>query len=142
MNNRLLLPVILLLIFACNNETPDSHHGSIQKDLTLNDGRKWAVSELINKDVKEMEETIETLESLEMKSIKEYNEAGNKLQSIGNQLVNDCKVTGPEHEVLHKWLMPVLDNIKKLSTTSEKQEAINAFNAIDRELHVYNVYFQ
>ena len=49
---------------------------------------------------------------------------------------------GPAHDELHKWLVPVTENVKALSATNEADENASAVKAIKASLDSFDVFFQ
>lgn len=56
-------------------------------------------------------------------------------------LIKDCKMKGPDHEALHLWLQPVLQDIKNLATTVSAEEGKEATEKLSRDIEKFNQYF-
>jgi hypothetical protein len=48
---------------------------------------------------------------------------------------------GPDHNALHLWLEPVLNDVKHLKNTDNEEEAKNAATVLSEDVRKFNQYF-
>lgn len=51
-------------------------------------------------------------------------------------------MSGPEHEALHHWLEPLINESNTLISITDTTLAKNTFDKIDKHLDVYRYYFK
>lgn len=155
---RTAIPLFLLLLFAllssCSNQqrkqdatSPEQviephTHPEVLPDLHLNNGEKWKVDEPTNKNVMHMQQTVELYEVEKNKTLAGYKEVGKELGTDINTLIENCRMTGPEHDALHEWLHPFMAEAESLSNAENIEEAEKYFEGVDAMLHKYYEYFQ
>ncbi len=119
---------------------PASKEGN--NELRLNNGNKWHADSTTNTHVKAMQDLVKTFAGKKEKKLDDYHQVSNQLLDAVNKLLAACKMTGPDHEALHQWLEPLLDEIKEQKNASGMPEAASAFLKIEKNLDKYNEYFQ
>ena len=75
-------------------------------------------------------------------ALNEYHILDNDLTKGINKMIQECKMTGPDHEALHKWLEHILENANKLKSVSDTAAANPIFQSIDARLDEYRNYFE
>lgn len=146
----------LLLLFAifssCSNQEQKQEaspeqviephtHREVLPNLGLNNGEKWKVDEPTNKNIMRMQQTVELYEVEKNKTLPGYKEVGTKLGTDINTLIENCRMTGAEHDALHEWLHPFMEEAESLSTAKNAEEAEKYFEGVDAMLHKYYEYF-
>lgn len=123
-----------------NHDGHDAHHhhptGDVG-DLQLNDGLKWEADAHTNALVAEMKSSVSTFDNSD-----DYKVLADTLTSQLNRLIAGCTMDGPAHDELHKWLVPLIDNIKELSASEDDAHASVVVHEIDEVLDIYGDYFQ
>ncbi len=120
------------------NEHPLQH----SEQILLNDGIKWKLDDASRKNIEALQEMVEAMEAKNNRTIKEYNEEGQRIQTQINILIQNCKMSGKGHEMLHLWLTPFINEVKELIAASELEKAENYFFRIDHELHRFDLFFE
>ena len=59
-----------------------------------------------------------------------------------NKMIQQCKMTGPDHEALHHWLEPILKETNDLKNITDTTISASTFKFIDTRLDIYNNYFE
>ena len=153
---NLLTPLLLIVsLWACNNHKPaenknfnnpvetDEHQpGATDEKLELNNGAKWKVDLSTDSNVKEIQAILKKFDSGSDKSLPAYKKAQTDLQQGLNKMIAECKMTGPDHQALHKWLEPLMARVAKLKQASTGPDAAEALNAIRVQVNLYNQYFE
>jgi hypothetical protein len=152
MKKLLTLLLLTATLSACNNQqrsgnkaaldTSEANHGSSAEKLVLNNGAKWKVDVSTNNNVKNIQEILKELNNRTDRSLPAYKKAHEDIQQGIDKMITECKMTGPDHEALHKWLEPLITLISHLKQASTVPEAASALNAIDAQADLYNQYFE
>lgn len=142
----LILPLSLLAV-GCNHvhdknhdhhaaESEDKHHhGDHTGMLSLNNGEKWIADDHTHSLVTEMKSE---LSDFDQSTEKDYKVLSDSLTHQLNVLIAGCTMKGPAHDELHKWLVPVTENVKALSVTKEEATV----NELKTSLESFDKYFQ
>lgn len=142
----------LLLIAACNNQqsapAADEHKAADQhkhnlpvESLRLNNGVKWKADSSTNNNVKALQVIVEQFTSTE-KTPGTYKQLGATLQSGLDKMISECRMKGPDHDALHKWLEPLIGQVKKLNETEKPEESAQHFSAITQQIQLYFQFFE
>jgi hypothetical protein len=83
--------------------------------LTLNNGVKWKVDSITMVNVGLLKNIIADAGK---NQAKDFTTIAGQLQESLNKLISECKMTGADHDALHKWLEPLLEKVKALKTAS------------------------
>ena len=75
-------------------------------------------------------------------TLNEYHILGSDLTKEINKMIQECKMTGPDHEALHKWLEPILENANQLKSVSATAASKPIFQEIDARLDEYRNYYE
>ncbi|MDH5716249.1 MAG: hypothetical protein OEZ22_01265 [Spirochaetia bacterium] len=134
--------MILAVIHHLHSGHDHSHdHSAPAGEMTLNDGKKWKADNTTKKHISSMRETVEGAIKKENLSAETYKKTGAALSDIFNQILQDCTMTGRDHEELHKFLMTLnieIENLKKDDLT--KAEA--SLKEADNKLLLFDKYFE
>lgn len=153
---KLLTPLLLIAaLWACNHhklagnrnfnnpvEADEHRPRATDEKLELNNGVKWKVDLSTNDNVNEMEVILKKFDSGNDKSLSAYKKAQTDLQQGINKMIAECKMTGPDHQALHKWLEPLMTRVTKLKQASTRPDAAEALNAIHAQVNLYSQYFE
>jgi len=94
------------------------------EELVLNNGAKWKVDNSTDR------------------SLKAYKKAGNGLQNGLAKMIKECRMHGPDHLALHKWLEPLMAQVTKLEHAPTNAAATQSTNFIRLQLSRYNQFFE
>jgi hypothetical protein len=152
-----LLALLLLTgtLLACNNhqhaenknaiETSEADHRqneTVSEKLILNNGAKWKVDSITNSNVENLQAIIKKFNSGTDKSLAAYKKVDDDLQHGLDKMISECKMKGPDHEALHKWLEPLIKQVDKLKQASTDTNAAQLFEAVNTQVNLYNQYFE
>lgn len=127
MKKLLSLLLLIVSIISCksksnNGQSPADTLSSKQEvhentgtELSLNNGAKWKVDSITQVHFNELKNIVDAAQKNESK---DFAGVAAQLQEGLNTLISDCKMTGPDHEALHKWLEPLLEKVKELKGVS------------------------
>jgi hypothetical protein len=153
---KILWLAIILSVFAtgCSNDQQKGtkietvsgeakhEHEAAKEKLELNNNAKWKADSSTNNNVKNLQAIVEKFNSGTDKPIGAYTATGSELQGGLDKMIAECKMKGPDHEALHKWLEPLIGNVRELKKASNEQEAANIIKEIDQHLKLYAQYFE
>ena len=152
MKKFLILLWCVSALWACNNaetkvtDTPATTqaeaHGEEHAKLALNNGQKWKSDESTNKNVQQLQTITTDFAQVENKTMSDYKTVGNRLQGAADTMIKECKMQGADHEALHLWLEPLLENVKSLKNATSKNEGSQLVTDIDQHLKMYQQYFE
>lgn len=111
-----------------------------QKELQLNDGKKWKVNEEMVPIIKNAESALENY-STSNSTNDDYLALAEQLRMSNDQLMGACTMQGEAHEQLHHWLHPNMELINALTAGKSDQENKNLVAAIQHSYELYHQYF-
>lgn len=134
------------LFFSCSQKHRDeaghSAAHALTKELALNGDEKWQTDEATNANMLQLQQLMQDyLAEPDADSLYAINELGRTLQLGLQEVFNDCRMKGPEHDMLHTYLMPMLDDVKALETENP-EKAIAARNRLANRMGQYQTYFK
>jgi len=151
----IILVFVTAFFFGCNNSnTPQNkevvkEHDEDQTEkvistepLVLNKGVKWNADSITSNNVKNLLSVAETFYSAPDKSLASYKNAAADLQKGLDKMISECKMQGPDHEALHKWLRPLIGQVAELKKASTEDNAAKLMAAIGAQLNLYDQYFK
>ncbi len=134
---------------ACGSHDHETHdesaaaehqdHGHDQAGLELNNGKKWIADESTNKNVAALKQII--MESTPA-SLEDFHNVAEQLKASIQNLVNECRMEGPDHDALHKWLEPLMAKTKNLQNADSEEAAAEIYSDIEKHINIYSDYFQ
>ncbi|MEP6612371.1 MAG: hypothetical protein ABJA76_10815 [Mucilaginibacter sp.] len=139
---KLTLIFLLTAAFFAGNAQGLSQHEPASEKLVLDNGAKWKVDKITSDNVANLQQTVKATNGKSVKSLKGYHMAGVALQNGITKMIRECRMKGPDHLALHKWLEPLMEKVSKLSRASDVTVAAQLLDAIKARLNLYNQYFQ
>jgi hypothetical protein len=121
---------------------PEAPENVQNKELTLNNGAKWKADSVTNQNVVNLKTIVDNFRTKPFPSLNEYHLLSADLGNGLNQMVQQCKMTGPDHEALHHWLEPILQENKNLKEVSDTLNGRKIFHSIDKRIDDYHNYFE
>ena len=136
-------------IISCNQsanktETDEDagHQPGDTTELSLNNGSKWKVDLITNHNVVNLKTIADNFRIKPFPSMNDYQVLSGDLQNGLNTMIQECKMTGPDHEALHHWLNPILQETSQLKNAADTSAGRTIFKSIDKQLHDYHKYFE
>lgn len=148
---RLLVAIMLAVIGGCSqpstsvpNSAPEAaplaHNTEDAKGPKLNAGQKWNANPETTAGVQAMLKIVEEAETgpspLDSKAVKAA------LTTELEKIFKKCTMTGPGHDNLHQYLVPLMDSIDKLGKQDSTDETVKLVSEIKRQLSAYEEYFE
>lgn len=149
MKKNLFIVLCFAVLLSCNQNSnevvshkEDTKTMGTDTNLTLNNGAKWTADSITNHNVIALRVTANMFRVEPFPSLSNYQVLGNDLGSDVNNMIQQCKMTGPEHDALHKWLEPILHQSNQLKNIADTSAARKIFNSVDGRINLYDQYFQ
>lgn len=154
MKKLLILLLLAPALSACNNqqhtknnaepEQPEvnDHHGATAERLMLNNGAKWKVDISTSNNVENLLYKLKNFDLRNDRSLAAYKILQEDLQHGIEKMITECKMKGPDHEALHKWLEPFIAQVSELKQASNISDAASALKGIELQASLYNQYFE
>ena len=123
----------MTLLYACNQSSnkaePGEHVSQVQDETT-------------NNNVSDLRGIVDNFRKKPSHSANDYQTLSTDLNNALNKMIQQCKMTGPDHEALHHWLGPILKETNELKNITDTTIAGSTFKSINTRLDVYNNYFE
>jgi len=129
-------------ITAINTLPAKLQHEISSEKLTLNNGAKWKVDRTTSSNVNNLKLIVNGFNKSTDRSLKAYKKAGDGLQNGLAKMIKECRMQGPDHLALHKWLEPLMAQVAKLKQASTNAGAAQSLNLIQLQLNRYNQFFE
>lgn len=156
MKKLFFLTLTAFTLFSCNsganNVIVDEHAGHNHEAeeapianaevIPLNNGAKWKADKATSQNVAELKTIAETFKLKVTPDLKDYQELNGEFARALNKMIQQCTMSGPDHDALHVWLEPVLKDNAKLKESSDVTASHDIFLSIDKRINNYQNYFE
>jgi hypothetical protein len=115
----------------------ENHQQESSDAMEFNNGSKWKADETTRQRVQNMQSIAN---SAEPKTSDEYIAVAKNLKSETDLLISECRMQGADHDALHKWLMPYLNEVQALEKGDEN--ASTHFENVKHQLAQFDNYFE
>lgn len=148
--NHLLFGLMIILTMGCNQHRADSkshQHETATTNasketgtttLSLNAGKKWKLDEPTRENIKLIRQAFEKAAGL---TRPDYTALAADLQAKSNKLINECKMSGKDHDMLHLWLTDYLASLNEMNSSDLVVQEAN-FHKIESQLRIFDQYFE
>jgi hypothetical protein len=142
--NKIIVLLISFLFVACTNtsqekaeSTTEHQHSDSTSILQLNNGAKWKTDEATRQNVSAIEHVVNDSSYSNGKNKVQF---ANQLQVKLDTLVQQCKMTGPDHDALHVWLENIIHDVKEIK---EDEDGYNKrYAALKKDVESFHNYFE
>ena len=140
-----------IILFACNqgsNKTESDEHATHEATtpndtaLSLNNGAKWKADSVTNHNVVNLKNIADMFRIEPFPSLTNYQVLGGDLNTGLNKMIKECKMSGPDHDMLHKWLEPVITETNQLKSVTDTAQGRKIFRSIDARIDNYRNFFE
>ena len=151
MKKPLMILMLTGLLWACNSNSspdretvvePNDHAHANETVLALNNGQKWKADTPTNENVDAIRSIAQSFAVKPHTAITDYQALGSGLQKGLDKMIQECKMSGPDHDALHQWLEPILKDVNELKKAESIASAEKIFHAINERLDMYAQYFE
>ncbi|PTX12207.1 hypothetical protein C8N40_1145 [Pontibacter mucosus] len=147
MRTILILVAAAVGLFSCSQEhkagEAGHHHGhAVHTELALNDGERWQADEATNDNIAQLQQLMEEhLSQPDADEPEAVHELSRAMQLGFQEVFEECRMKGPEHDMLHVYLMPMLEDVKALES-GKAEESLAARDRLAEQLEAYQTYFK
>lgn len=149
MKKSIFIFICTTLLVACNQSSDkveaneQRSHDQVQSaELSLNNGAKWKADSITNNNVLNLRTIADNFRIKSSPSASDYQILSRDLNNALNKMIQQCKMTGADHEALHHWLEAVLKETNELKNITDTALARTTFKSIDKRLNDYQNYFE
>lgn len=146
--NKILISLSLLVMACTNNvsqvkttpseqEKHDATTNVLHDSLQLNNGARWKADDATRKNVAAIVSVINDSSNMGQNHRAQLTR---QLQIRIDTLVQQCRMTGPDHDALHVWLQQVLHDLKELKTGDHDYQV--SFDALRQDVDSFYVFFE
>jgi hypothetical protein len=152
MKMKLAMLIVASLLVACNSqnnkekavspEAPvEKHDGPTEKKtgLVLNNGAKWKADSTTVLNVALLQNIVS---GARKGSVEDYIQTASQLQYGLNKMVNECRMKGPDHDALHRWLEPLMEKTNELKKATTIDHAATTLGEIEKHINLFEQYFE
>lgn len=118
------------------------HHHTEGAGIELNNGHKWKVEVEMMKYITNMQSDVKLFSEANNKNLNDYAILGAGLQKNVDLLTSHCTMKGKAHDELHKWLLPYIDMVDKLTKSKNASDTQAIFKEIENSFVLFNQYFE
>ena len=157
----LVIAIFSITIISCieskkNDKVPET---SVKESETIKEevtdkgiilNNDWILNISLDKDTK-WKANIETaqginamlklIEESNLITLEDYHQLANKLNNEKNMVIKECSMKGPSHDNLHVFLLPLIEKIDYLLTSTSIEEGSKITVSIKENLNLYQNYF-
>lgn len=134
----LILPV--LLIIACNENSKEKEQARETRDSTTQvlspEKGKWKLDANTRENITGIKAVVADSNTVKKNG---YPSLAANLQPKLDTLLSECKMTGEDHEALHRWLEGFINDMKGLKS---KEKAEEAYVSLKNDLYQFDQSFE
>lgn len=136
------------ILFSCNQSTNNSpshddeaHSANADINMTLNNGAKWKADSITNHNVIRLKVTANMFRVKPYPELDTYQLLGGYLSNDVDTMLLQCRMKGADHEALHKWLAPIIEQSGRLKNVTDTAVGRRIFDSVDNRINMFNQYF-
>ena len=107
-------------------------------DISLDKETKWKANIETTRGINAM---LNLIEENNLITLEDFHQLANKLNNEKNMVIKECSMKGPSHDNLHIFLLPLIEKIDYLLTTTSIEEGSKITASIKDNLNFYQNYF-
>jgi len=120
-------------------EAEHDHEHKVVTELSLNNGAKWKADSSTNKNVLALRSVSEAAKPV---TVEDYRKTGEDLEQGIKKMISECRMQGPDHDALHHWLEPLMEESKKLLEVTTAEKGKDMLGMIRKQIENYSAYFE
>ena len=136
---KLTTVIVVILAFSALHATSRYQHEKASEEIVLNNGIKWKVDQPTCDNVGRLRQIVKKVNG---NTLADYHQAGTTLQAGIDQMIKECRMKGPDHLALHKWLEPLMEQVNQLKQATNAASAKIHFSEVKKRLNIFNQYFK
>ena len=105
----------------------------------FNNGVKWKADSITMSNVALLKVIVS---GTKQENLENYIQTAEQLQDGLNKMINECKMEGADHDALHQWLEPLLEETKEMKNATEVKIAQDKLKEIKERINLFAQYFE
>lgn len=154
MKNIFIASLLGLLFIACKTKqiaepSPEQPamenqqaHEHPEHNLSLNQGAKWKSDLATLENVKNLQSIVEQAVKTPGPTLETYQKAADGLQAGLDKMIRECRMKGPDHDALHLWLEPLVQQVSSFKENKSTEEASANLELIQKQILLFSDYFE
>jgi hypothetical protein len=154
MRNILIVLLIAAGLLSCKNhktvektalvsvDADEQEEKGQSQELTLNNGAKWKIDISTHNIVVNLQNRLNAFTGDTNRPLSDYQEVQHDLKDGIDKMISECKMTGPDHEALHHWLLPLINKVADLKKATSVADAARSLNDIRAQVKLNAQYFE
>lgn len=154
MKNIFIASLLGLLFIACKTKqtaepSPEQPamenqqaHDHPEHNLSLNQGAKWKSDLATLENVKNLQSIVEQAVKTPGPTLETYQKAADGLQAGLDKMIRECRMKGPDHDALHLWLEPLVQQVSSFKEKKSTVEASANLDLIQKQILLFSDYFE
>lgn len=125
-----------------NHEHEDSSSALSDTTLSLNNGSKWIADSITSSNYIDLRTITNMFAVAPNPSLNNYQILGSDLGKGLNKMISECKMKGADHDMLHRWLEPILSQTGDLKNVTDTIEGRKLFHSLHQRIDAFYTYFK
>lgn len=154
MKNILIASLLGFLLVACKTKQtsePNSQQPAMENQqaidhpehkLSLNQGAKWKSDLATLENVKNLQSIVEQAVKTPGPTLETYQNTAAGLQAGLDKMIRECRMKGPDHDALHLWLEPLIQQVSTFKENKSTEDASSQLNLIQKQIDLFADYFE
>ena len=119
----------------------EEHSDYSIEGLELNDGEKWMTDKETSIGFKKMLDLVNLFDDNSNPVLSNYNDFGNNMNEIKDDVLSKCTMTGVGHDHLHTLLIPLIRKINGIKDVDNLEKAKEIYSNIKLNVELYDEFF-
>jgi hypothetical protein len=136
---KLIIVIMFILAFSALHAKSRYQDKKPSEELVLSNGARWKVDRPTSINVGRLQQIAKKATG---NPLANYQHTGKALQAGINQMIKECRMTGPEHMALHKWLEPLMEHLEQLNRATSAASGRKHYDEVKKRLYIFNRYFR
>lgn len=113
-----------------------------EHNLSLNQGAKWKSDLATLENVKKLQSIVEAAVKTPGPTLETYQQTAASLQAGLDKMIRECRMKGPDHDALHLWLEPLIQQVGAFKENKSTEEASASLELIQKQIKMFTDYFE
>lgn len=109
---------------------------------SLHNGQKWKADANTNKNVGQLKQILTDFQMEDSHAESDYRRFQKDFSAGLQNMVRECKMTGADHDALHVWLEPLMQDNRRLAEVRERASMEGIVQTMSDRLSIYSQYFE
>ena len=131
---------LAVVLFSCGKSNEKTHEPSHDSaTIELNEGEKWSLPDTMRHYLRAMEADIVNFDASDSAA---FDKLASSLDANLDGLTSNCTMKGKGHDELHKWLVPYMNLVEKMTESDNEADSKSIFTEMESSFKTFNTYFE